>query len=544
MLEQALAVRSSTARELIFLSVGDTRDHRRQHKDPALRTISIDFILNLLANLRRLGLEHFFILTTQPLCHQLQKRHCLYACGWTSLWHTHPGLPAWNMRPGDMFLMWAQQSHYIARAMMLGYSVLRMDTDVYFAEDPYPILHGPLLRPFSMVVQQDFGGPLGSRPACARILRHRHSRASLDATLDATHATRNAATPPPIASCGVHRGTALLNIGLVYVRAPAPGGGGGGALAVINGTWSRFLDQLSRRPHQTGALSAQPQHVESLIDQPLMRAVVSELSVPERASDAPTDSPHVRGLNKPRHQWTVVPGSGEEVYAGAGHGLSAACALGAPRACARVAAERARTPFLAQLVAPRTGRAERIALAPDWFFGRGCLVTVRSPLELLRHVSPGRPPDQTQCMLPPSGGRRVPPAPGPAAGMLVATHFVYSMALKRQRAFRAFGWDVADARNRTSYEPGEGCWRRSAKAVLFSHTFFAQTTEAKAVLCAMPGSDLPACSCCVELRSLGDAGSTRNRLEMESTSGHVMRWNHQRATKLVQGCTDYQAFWD
>ena len=107
-LEQALAVRSSTARELIFLSVGDTRDHRRQHKDPALRTISIDFILNLLANLRRLGLEHFFILTTQPLCRQLQKRHCLYACGWTSLWHTHPGLPAWSMRPGDMFLMWAQ----------------------------------------------------------------------------------------------------------------------------------------------------------------------------------------------------------------------------------------------------------------------------------------------------------------------------------------------------------------------------------------------------------------------------------------------------
>jgi len=27
------------------------------------------------------------------------------------------------------------------------------DTDVYFAEDPYPILHSPLLAPFEMVVR-------------------------------------------------------------------------------------------------------------------------------------------------------------------------------------------------------------------------------------------------------------------------------------------------------------------------------------------------------------------------------------------------------
>ena len=79
--------------------------------------------------------------------------------------HDHPNLPKWGMRPGDMFLLWAQQWYYISRALTLGYSVLRSDTDVYFAEDPYPILHGPLLRPFDMVVQQDFGGPLGGRPS-------------------------------------------------------------------------------------------------------------------------------------------------------------------------------------------------------------------------------------------------------------------------------------------------------------------------------------------------------------------------------------------
>ena len=75
-----------------------------------------------------------------------------------------------------MFLMWAQQWRYICRAMELGYRVLRADTDVYFAEDPYPVLNGPLMRGYSMVVQQDFGGPLGQR--VAHPLRTAHPLAS------------------------------------------------------------------------------------------------------------------------------------------------------------------------------------------------------------------------------------------------------------------------------------------------------------------------------------------------------------------------------
>ena len=53
-----------------------------------------------------------------------------------------------------MFLMWQQQWRYVARALERGYRVLRADTDVYFAESPYPILHGPLLSRYAMVVQQ------------------------------------------------------------------------------------------------------------------------------------------------------------------------------------------------------------------------------------------------------------------------------------------------------------------------------------------------------------------------------------------------------
>ena len=43
---------------------------------------------------------------------------------------------------------------YIARAVEMGHRVLRTDTDVYFAEDPYPILSGPLFGQYAMVVQQ------------------------------------------------------------------------------------------------------------------------------------------------------------------------------------------------------------------------------------------------------------------------------------------------------------------------------------------------------------------------------------------------------
>ena len=121
--EAALAARAPR-KELIFLCVGDTRDHRRMHKDPQLKNISVEFLLNLLANLRRLGLNHYMILTTRTLCYWLQRQHCQYACAWSSRWHDHPRLATWGLKPGDMFLQWTQQWHYIARAMALGYAVL------------------------------------------------------------------------------------------------------------------------------------------------------------------------------------------------------------------------------------------------------------------------------------------------------------------------------------------------------------------------------------------------------------------------------------
>ena len=140
-LEAAFAARAVEG-ELIFLSVGDTRDHRRVAKDPALKDISTDFLLHLLANLRALGRENWLILSTRRLCGRLQAEHCERSCVWSTLWDDHPGLEPWRLKPGDMFLMWAQQWRYVARALELGYRVFRADTDVYFAE----VHHGETLE--------------------------------------------------------------------------------------------------------------------------------------------------------------------------------------------------------------------------------------------------------------------------------------------------------------------------------------------------------------------------------------------------------------
>ena len=395
--------------------------------------------------------------------------------------------------------------------MERGYRVMRADTDVYFAEDPYPLLHGPLFSRFEMVVQHDFFGAR-ERPRC-----------------DTRTPSTAVAASDPLPACGFRNpGLALLNIGLVYLRSTP----GGGVFSVINSTWARFLDRLSgppsKPPHLHGGVDSQ-----ALIDQPFMRSVVNDLAVADKRFHPPK--------RRPDH-WAIIPGSalGEAYVAGS------KCALGSSSLCERVAAERQRTAFLVQTVRPAAWppssvakREEYVALAPDWLFGRGCLTHVRAPLELLRSAG-AQPVSEGGCRAPPAEAAHVPLAPGPAAGLLVATHFVYSMALKRKRAFRAFGWDLADGRNRTA-EPLATCFGRAKRAMLLGHTFFDQTAKTKSVLCAMPSSeDEPGCTCCAGLPAM--AGRPPRGYRFESTGGYA--FNSPGHFASLEGCNDYQLFWD
>lgn len=322
--------------------------------------------------------------------------------------------------------------------------------------------------------------------------------------------------------------------------------------AVINGTWARFLERLNgppaKPPHLNGKVETQ-----ALIDQPFMRSVVNDLAVP--------DDRFVP--RKAASEWAVVPG-----LAGATYPRGVACALGEAAACERVAAERRKTAFLVQSVRPQVGRdgtapslqrslrIEHVALAPDWLFGRGCLTHLRAPKELFRlsranghgggDAAPGAS-DAAECRAAPTTPGRAPLAPGPAAGLLVGTHFVYSMALKRKRAFRAFGWDLGDTRNRTAPSLGGGgasCLERAERGILFGHTFFDQTSGLKSIVCSsLPDEAAPACSCCVGLDSMvaKDKGS-RGSYRLETTGGYG--FSSPNHFKSLEGCNDYQLFWD
>ena len=192
-------------------------------------------------------------------------------------------------------------------------------------------------------------------------------------------------------------------------------------------TWARFLERLSGPPskpkHLNGAVDSQ-----ALIDQPFMRSVVNDLAVADRRFSPP----------KRANDWAMVAGAAGDAYS-----TGATCALGSPETCALIAAERSKTAFLVQTVRPPNARInsvaegpatrdEFVALAPDWLFGRGCLTHLRAPLELLK-LADAPEAKRGQCAAPRTELGSVPLAPGPASGILVATHFVYSMALKRKR---------------------------------------------------------------------------------------------------------------
>ena len=229
-LEKALAARARASdKELMVLAVGDTRDHRRMHKDPALSQVSVDFAINLVENLAALGLRNYLMLTSSAqLCDELRRDADVDGCAHSShLTDREKELQRWGLKPGDMFLLWAQQWRVVQRALEAGYSVMRVDSDVVFLEDPYLALRGPLLSPFAMVSQTDVFD-LGTRPRC-----------------DANTGVTNEPGHPDVKRCDSSslKSQPQLNIGLVYFRRSAMADDGP-TLGVIKDMLKAFTAKL------------------------------------------------------------------------------------------------------------------------------------------------------------------------------------------------------------------------------------------------------------------------------------------------------------
>jgi hypothetical protein len=64
---------------------------------------------------------------------------------WSTYLESHAGLAPWGVKPGDMFLLWAQQWHYAAKALELGYSVMRVGlaalfTTLFCSQNTVPLM--------------------------------------------------------------------------------------------------------------------------------------------------------------------------------------------------------------------------------------------------------------------------------------------------------------------------------------------------------------------------------------------------------------------
>ena len=106
---------------MIVFAVGDTRDHRRVTKDPAIATISTDFVANVALNLKAMGIEHYVVVAKfEELCDV--KNEIRKCSGNTGRAGSLPRIPRTQQlekelkKVGDMFLLWMQQWLFVKRA--------------------------------------------------------------------------------------------------------------------------------------------------------------------------------------------------------------------------------------------------------------------------------------------------------------------------------------------------------------------------------------------------------------------------------------------
>lgn len=468
--------------ELIVFAVGDTRDHRRVTKDPAIATISTDFVANVALNLKAMGIEHYVVVaSSKELCETLKTRYAEVfgeygSCGFSTAYTENAQqLEKWNLKVGDMFLLWMQQWLFVSQAMEYGYSVMRVDSDVVFLEDPYKIINGPLMSPFRVISQTDLFAA-NTRPKCDRKVDK--------ATLTEERKRYSAALGNDIVLCDDAVPNALLNIGLIYFRKSTLTPHKETALydffVKLNGKFQSILEDQNADGN-----------AERLLDQPIFRDVMNQFFV------------------------------GSFKVATAGDGMTSmyqhnACPHDDANECEIIQKERKVTAlsFVEISKQPRNlGDAivpELVLGAPDWFFGRGCLrgvadgtKTVRSIRDMMTKANLDKseyPIGKDTCPANPRAGTSM-RAPGKAArgGGLVAVHAVYSKAKKRVDAMRALGWWRLDEDSTTTQKDDDACENNSGNAngILFTHTYFRQNDIGyKAFVCAGKPKAVGQCACC------------------------------------------------
>ena len=143
--ERLAAARASSSRELILL----TSDRKQ-----------LDLALNLIENLRELGLRHYPLLAQDAtVCEALATRRVI-ACAWSSHLASAENISALRAAGtrDSMSRLWLQRQHYVGRLVGAAINTLLLDSDVVLSRDPYPYLKAPPFSRFHAIVLGDSTG--------------------------------------------------------------------------------------------------------------------------------------------------------------------------------------------------------------------------------------------------------------------------------------------------------------------------------------------------------------------------------------------------
>ena len=295
-LDEMLRARASPRAELVIMLLGWTNGKTQI----TMRESGAYFLRSQVASLEAHGVPYH--LTITPHFEGLSARRgtdnlCLNAlrpkgicCGYSnvgfrelqSIDPTQSGNNTWRMFATHPYLLFLQRWWFTAEALVRGYSILSLDTDVHFSTNPLELVRGtPWLARFDVAFQGDGGWPVRLRHRGNVAPAHRGS-----AKLAAQHKDgdevgvacprhgAHAAASSSGCTCGVTAAPAL-NTGFVWARS---GPRAEATAHLFNRTVRTILKRLLLPSAITDARGAV--HIAALWPQAVMNEMAFELARP------------------------------------------------------------------------------------------------------------------------------------------------------------------------------------------------------------------------------------------------------------------------
>lgn len=124
----------------------------RAYKQEIILTMSdvphLDFLFNLLLNMREQGFEHYMVLMLrEDECREAQRLWPDIGCIWSDFLLSDPPGQYWH----NVRRLWMIRWMVFARTLQLGYNILMFDTDNLFTNDLYRYIKSDLIQEYNLL---------------------------------------------------------------------------------------------------------------------------------------------------------------------------------------------------------------------------------------------------------------------------------------------------------------------------------------------------------------------------------------------------------